>query len=195
MCSPVMLLAGAGMGTSGIGTFLGIKSAMQAGKFNKEMSNYQSKMNSARAARALQNGEVQQNEAAARRKQLIATGLTEFAANGLLIDAGPASAPAVWEQDQAAELAYDRLAIKENAEAEAWGFESQAKLDKTAGAMASHQGQLSAWAQGIGFAGSSMSTAAMMAPTGGGGGSGGGKLSGSTMSSNQASSPVSSNKV
>lgn len=144
-------LAGAGMG---------IYSSMQSGKFNRDMARYQSKLNTQRAARAEQAGQQEAQQESLRRRQLIASGKTSFAANGVLLDSAPASAPNLWEQDQAAQLAYDRQVILDNAAAEAWGFSTQSKMDKANAGMAMNSAKYQAWASGISGAASAAGSAA-----------------------------------
>jgi len=132
------------------GAGLGIYSSMQAGKFNRDMGRYQAKLNEQRAARAEQSGQQEALQESLRRRQLIASGKTAFAANGVLLDSAPASAPNLWEQDQAAQLAYDRQVILDNAAAEAWGFSTQAKMDRASAKMAMTSAKYQAWAAAIG---------------------------------------------
>lgn len=145
--------AAAGIGMQAAATGVGIYAALESGKFNRDMGRYQASLNEQRATRARQLGEIQSDEAAERRRQLVATGKTSFAANGLLLDGGPTDAPALWEQGQAAELAYEQASIRDNAEAEAWGFTSQAAMDRAAAAAAMQAAKLQAWTTGLGGAG------------------------------------------
>ena len=60
---------------------------------------------------------------------MLATGRAAYAANGMLLDAAPTDAPSLWEQDQAALLAYEQAGILDAAGAEAWGFRREASMD------------------------------------------------------------------
>lgn len=148
MCDP-LTMAIIGGGAQAAGTGLNIKSSMDSAKFNKQMAENQAAMNRARAVRAQQTGELNASEASLRRRQLVATGAVALAGNGILIDANPASAGNLWEQDQAAQLALERQIIRDNADAEAWGYVENSRVQVAQGKMASHSGQLQAWGASI----------------------------------------------
>lgn len=135
-------------------------SAYQTGKFNRDMNRYQASLNKQRAKISTDSAEREAADAALRRRQLVAEGKTQFAANGLLLDAEPASAPNIWEQDQAAELAIEQYDIRRNAQLAAWGFQSQAAMDEAAGDMAYASGRLGAASALVGGVGSSIQAGA-----------------------------------
>lgn len=117
-----------GIGTA-FATYQQGKSYIAAGKFNQAMYRNQADLNLRRAQRAEQAGAIAQSEAADRMRQTIGTGRTQYASNGLLLDGAPTDAPNLWEQDQAAMLAYEQAGILDAAGAEAWGFRSNAAVN------------------------------------------------------------------
>ena len=135
-------------------------SAHQQGKFQSDMAKYQAKLATHRAAIATQEGAREAAEAAQRRRQDDASGLVQFAGNGLLIDQTPTSAPNLWEQDQMAELAREQYDIRRNAELAAWGYNTQAVIDRSSGDMAYSAGRLGASSALIGGVGSSIQAGA-----------------------------------
>jgi len=135
-------------------------SAHQQGKFQSDMAKYQAKLATHRAAIATQEGAREAAEAAQRRRQAAASGLVQFAGNGLLIDQTPTSAPNLWEQDQMAELAREQFNIRRNAELAAWGYSTQGQMDSAQGQMASAAGRLGTASSLIGGVGSSIQNAA-----------------------------------
>lgn len=135
-------------------------SAHQQGKFQSDMAKYQAKLATHRAAIATQEGAREAAEAAQRRRQADASGLVQFAGNGLLIDQTPTSAPNLWEQDQMAELAREQFNIRRNAELAAWGYSTQGQMDSARGQMAYAAGRLGAASALIGGVGSSIQAGA-----------------------------------
>lgn len=117
-----------GIGTA-FATYQQGKSYIAAGKYNQKVYEAQASANASRAQRARQAGGIESTEAADRIRQTIAAGRAGYAANGLLLDAAPTDAPSLWEQDQAAMLAYEQAGIMDAAEMEAWGFRREASLD------------------------------------------------------------------
>ena len=135
-------------------------STYQQGKFNRDMNRYQASLNKQRAKISTDSAEREAADAALRRRQLVAEGKTQFAANGLLLDAEPTSAPNIWEQDQAAELAIEQYDIRRNAQLAAWGYNTQAVIDRSSGDMAYSAGRLGASSALIGGVGSSIQAGA-----------------------------------
>jgi len=135
-------------------------SSYQQGKFNRDMNRYQASLNKQRAKISTDSAEREAADAAIRRRQLVATGLTAFAANGILLDAAPTSAPNIWEQDQAAELAIEQYDIRRNAQLAAWGYNTQAVIDRSSGDMAYSAGRLGSASALIGGIGSSIQAGA-----------------------------------
>ena len=135
-------------------------SAHQQGKFNRDMNRYQASLNEQRAKISTDSAEREAAEAAQRRRQAAASGLVQFAGNGLLIDQTPTSAPNLWEQDQMAELAREQYDIRRNAELAAWGYSTQGQMDSAQGQMAYAAGRLGAASALIGGVGSSIQNAA-----------------------------------
>lgn len=150
--------------------------SQQQGKFQKDMMNYQADLARQRARIAGQNAEIQAQRLAQQRRMETASGMTEFAANGMLIDGDPNAAPNVWEQDMAAETAWQIEELRTQAEYEAWGFNSNASMLTAQGSMARKGAILEGWGTGLSGAGSALAVGASAYKGGGGsgGGSGGG---------------------
>jgi hypothetical protein len=179
MCDPASaaaLLALGGASINVVQTGLGIQAARMQGKFQKDMANYQADLERQRAGIAKKNAEVQAHRLAVQRRMETASGLTDFAANGLLIDGDPNSAPNVWEQDMAAETAWQQEELRTQAMYEAWGFNANAGMLTAQGSMARRGATLERWGAGLSGAGSALATGAFAAGSAGGGG-GGGKTS------------------
>jgi len=177
MCDPVTLTAttawvaansGAIWGTglaitaAAAGTGMSMNASRQQAKFSSGMAKYQADLNRNRAERAIKQGEFQAADTIQRRQQLAATGQTAFAANGLLLDDSPTSAPNMWDQDQAAARAFEAASIRDAARAEAWGFESQAQMDVLQGSMARKAAKNEAWSTGLSGAGSIIKSASSL---------------------------------
>lgn len=75
-----------------------------------------------RASQAQREAEEQSRRAAEMRRQLIGEGKVKFAANGVLLEGRPQAAVAMWEQDEAADLAYELSGIKRQVDNEVWGY-------------------------------------------------------------------------
>lgn len=145
MCDPASaaaLLALGGASINVVQTGIGIYAAQQQGKFAKDMAEYQSDLARQRAKLAGQNAEIQAARLAEQRRMATAAGMTEFAANGMLIDGDPNSAPNVWEQDMAAETAWQQEELRTQAMYEAWGFNANAAMLTAQGRMARKGAQL-----------------------------------------------------
>ena len=151
-----VIAAAAAVTAAGISAY----SAHQQGKFNRDMNRYQASLNKQRAKISTDSAEREAADAALRRRQLVAEGKTQFAANGLLLDAEPTSAPNIWEQDQAAELAIEQYDIRRNAQLAAWGYNTQAVIDRSSGDMAYSAGRLGASSALIGGVGSAIQAGA-----------------------------------
>jgi len=79
------------------------------------------------------------HEATLEARQRVGVGRTEFAANGVLVDTGSA---ALWEQDEAADAALERLDIMQQFEDQSWQYRTQANKALAEGyaAAAGHAG-------------------------------------------------------
>jgi hypothetical protein len=151
----------------GIGTGINMYSQRGQGKFQKDMMGYQSDLERNRAALAQENAEIQAGRLAGQRRQETAAGMTGFAANGMLLDGDPESAPNVWEQDMAAETAWRREELRSNAMYEAWGHSANASMLTAQGGMARRGATLSMW--GAAFTGAAQAGMLALTPSGGGG--------------------------
>ena len=105
MCDPVtatIVITSVAVAATLAGTGVSVYASLQQGKFQKDMARYQADLARQRANLAGQNAEIQAARLAEQRRMATVAGMTEFAANGMLIDGDPNSAPNVWEQDMAA---------------------------------------------------------------------------------------------
>lgn len=164
---PVALMAGSAIFQIA-GTGVSIYAAQQQGKFQKDMANYQADLARQRAKLAGENAEIQAARLAEQRRMATAAGMTAFAANGMLIDGDPNSAPNVWEQDMAAETAWQQEELRTQAMYEAWGFNANASMLKAEGGMARKGAILQGWGTGLSGTGSALATGAMAFNGGGG---------------------------
>ena len=155
--------------------------SQQQGKFQKDMMNYQADLARQRARIAGQNAEIQAQRLAQQRRMETAAGMTEFAANGMLIDGDPNSAPNVWEQDMAAETAWQQEELRTQAMYEAWGFNANASMLTAQGSMARRGATMEMWGTGLSGLGRAAGYGAQgygaYQSGGGGGGGGGGQIS------------------
>lgn len=170
MCDPITLGSLAIVTTVAAGG-ISANAAIQQGKFQKGMANYQATLNRNRAERAIKAGEFSAADTLQRRQQLAATGQTAFAANGILLDASPTSAPNMWDQDQAAARAFEVANIRDSARAEAWGYETNAQMQILQGSMDRRAASSQAWGSMLSASASAFSQGASMSSGGGDGGS------------------------
>ncbi len=167
-------LIGGGLAVAGAG--MAAYGQYKQGQFQKDMSKYQAGLDRQRAGYAQKQGEIEAAAAEKRHGQLVGAGLTAFAGNGVLLEARPDSAAALWEVDQARSAAYDKELIKTNAELAAWGFKANASMLTAQGSMAAWAGTVGAAGTVLSGSGSAMATYSSLKPSGGnsGGNSGGG---------------------
>jgi len=103
--------------------------------FARSMGKYQAALETQRAGQTELQGELAQGEAAQARRQLVGAGKVAFAANGVLLEGRQQSAAAMWEQDEAASLAWESAVIRENAATEVYAFMANAKMAAAQGRM------------------------------------------------------------
>lgn len=180
MCNPVALFAVAG-GLQLAGTGVSIHAAREQGKFQKDMMKYQSDLERQRAGLAQKNAEIQAGRLQQQRRLEVAAGMTEFAAHGMLLDGDPESAPNVWEQDMAAETAWQQEELRTQAMYAAWGFNTNASMLTAQGSMARRGATMEMWGTGLSGLGRAAGYGAQgygaYQSGGGGGGGGGGQIS------------------
>lgn len=180
MCNPVALFAVAG-GLQLAGTGVSIHAAREQGKFQKDMMKYQSDLERQRAGLAQKNAEIQAGRLQQQRRLEVAAGMTEFAAHGMLLDGDPNSAPNVWEQDMAAETAWQQEELRTQAMYAAWGFNTNASMLTAQGSMARRGATMEMWGTGLSGLGRAAGYGAQgygaYQSGGGGGGGGGGQIS------------------
>ena len=177
MCDPVtatIVITSVAVAATLAGTGVSVYASQQQGKFQKDMARYQADLARQRANLAGQNAEIQAARLAEHRRMETAAGMTEFAANGMLIDGDPNSAPNVWEQDMAAETAWQQEELRTQAMYEAWGFNANASMLTAQGSMARRGATMEMWGTGLSGIGKAADYAADAFAAGGGGGGGGG---------------------
>ena len=141
-----MELQGAAMYAQQAGAYMGAaKASVGIGKGNAK---------SIRLAAAQLDRYEQLNlrEATMQAKRRIGQGRTGFAANGVLVDSGSA---AMWEQDEAADAALERLDIMQQYEDKSWSYLMQANKAEAEG----YQNAAGYAAQAAGQAGAAMQAA------------------------------------
>lgn len=118
----------------------------KSASFARAMGGYQSALSKVRATQVQRQGELSQADAARARQQTVGAGKTAFAANGVLLEGRAGSAPAMWEQDEAADLAWEQALIKINADNEVFGLLAEGEMAAASGRMqaASYLGQAAA---------------------------------------------------
>ena len=139
--------------------------AQQAGMFQQQAA-FSSRMGE--IARAQENYRAKQSQteaeqvtqkAAEARRQLVGQGKTMFAANGVMLEARQGAATAMWEQDEAADLAFEMDTIKQNSENETFGYVWNGYSEHL-------QGLFDAQAQSIQASGAAMNAASSRAEAG-----------------------------
>ncbi len=110
------------------------------------------------AARIQNVEDIELQAASKRRRELVGEGRAAFAANGVLLESRAGAATAMWEQDEAADAAIERLQIMQAAEDKAYGHLTAAQQRLAEG----YSGAASA----MGSAGQAYSGAAQTAASG-----------------------------
>ena len=90
----------------------------------------QAELNEIRAGQAQEAAALEKMDLARKQRQLKGTQKTAAAANGIMLETRAESSPAMFEQDAAAELAWDNAKIDYNANLEAWGYMENARLQR-----------------------------------------------------------------
>ncbi len=160
MCSPVAL-AGVAGGAQAAGGAIGVYNAyqqanmlrqqaglyetqsgiygLQADAFDQQagfagaQGRYQGALERIRGGQVQTQAEQNQAEAARAAQQVVGAGKTAFAANGILLEGRAGAAPAMWEQDEAASLAWEQGLIKTNADNEVFGYLANANMAEAQG--------------------------------------------------------------
>lgn len=145
MCNPMLLLAA--------GTGLQAFSAYQAGQDAKSMAAVQAQIARDQAADAIDRGKVE--EEAHRRKVAATLGNQQAALGANLVELGSGSASDILA-DTAMLGELDALTIRNNAEREAYGYESRARVSEYEGAQAARKGTFDAVGSLLSGAGSTM---------------------------------------
>lgn len=89
--------------------------AHQEGKEEAKRLKAQAADEERRAQQELEAAEIEAKDLARRQKQIVGQGKAAAAANGVMLEARKESVPSVWEQDMAAELAWDQEKLFHNA--------------------------------------------------------------------------------
>lgn len=173
MCSAVGAAAGLSIASGALGVYGGYQQAkqyrsqaeiynkqagiydLQAAQYGRQaafagaMGRYQGALERQRATRALTQAEANQAEAVKARQQLVGAGKVAFAANGVMLEGREGAATAMWEQDEAADLAYEQAQIKRNADNEVYGYLANAKMAEAQGAAQAQAYRMQGIASGI----------------------------------------------
>ena len=120
------LLGEAAMLAGGAGSVAGAVGAYQEGKDAAALQKAQAKDEELRSQQAIEAAEIEAKDLARRQKHAVGTGKTAAAAGGVMLESRAESSPALWEQDAAAELAWDREKLFYNAKQRANVFQSNA---------------------------------------------------------------------
>lgn len=109
----MMKLSGAAL-QAGAGAVEGY-GAYRQGKDDAANLKAQSKDEELRAQQEIEAAEIEAKDLARRQRQVVGQGKVAAAANGVMLETRAESSPSVWEQDMAAELAWDREKLFHNA--------------------------------------------------------------------------------
>lgn len=110
----------------GMGAAEGVFGYMEA-KDEASALKDQANMNKIRAGQVQDAAALEKIEQHRRTRQFAASQRTASAANGVMLETRAESSPAMFEQDTAAELAWDNAKTDYNANLEAWGYMEQAR--------------------------------------------------------------------
>ena len=109
----MMKLSGAAL-QAGAGAVEGY-GAYRQGKDDAANLRAQAKDEELRAQQEIEAAEIEAKDLARRQRQVVGQGKVAAAANGVMLETRAESSPSVWEQDMAAELAWDREKLFHNA--------------------------------------------------------------------------------
>lgn len=101
----------------------------EQGKQEEKALKEQAKLDQIRAGQVQDAATLEKQDLARRQRQTTSSGRAAAAANGVLLESRAESAPAVWEQDAAEELAYESSKIDYNANLQAWGYNQSARTN------------------------------------------------------------------
>lgn len=110
----------------GVDAYTGYQEAKEDSKSLED----QAKLNEIRAGQAQEAAALEKMDLARKQRQLKGEQKTAAAANGIMLETREESSPAMFEQDAAAELAWDNAKIDYNANLEAWGYMENARLQR-----------------------------------------------------------------
>jgi hypothetical protein len=160
MCDPISLgIAAVSLGVAGLGT--SVYGAVSQGEAQKEQGDAQRRAMEANAAaqresaRSAQNvGAVQAAEQKQKTRQLISQQVVAGAASGI----NPLTGTAGQLSEETAQMGeLDALRIMNNAQRQAWGYQTQASIDEFSGSQAAAAGGRAQTAGYIGAGGSLLS--------------------------------------
>jgi hypothetical protein len=146
MCEPVSItlatVAIVGGGLAAYGQYTSGQAAKKAG-------DEQARLNTIRASMAEKQGMIAQVQSDKEYAQRVGHGRTATASGGVLLEGRAGSSYSDWAIGSAEEHAAEKAMIGQNAAMAAWGFESQANLDRYGGRMAARAGTYNAWGTGL----------------------------------------------
>lgn len=109
-------------------TATGLQNRQEA-EAEREYLNKKAAVEDAKAQQALDNATIEKQDLRKRQRMLQGQGKVAAAANGVMLEGDrEESLASMWETDVAIEGAYDRAKVQHNADMEAWGYRTNAKL-------------------------------------------------------------------
>jgi hypothetical protein len=159
-----------GIGMSIVGAAFSISAAYaQAdaikaqGDAQQKIANAKAKNQRIQASQTLDSAEIEKQDQRRKARMQQAAGRVSAAGSGVMLEERDTAMANIWEQDVAAETAYDNSKIQHNAELQAWGLKSQANIDEYEGKVARDISRIQAkatktagWGQGISSVGSAV---------------------------------------
>ena len=118
-------------------------SSYRSGQAQKDAADYQAQLNKLRAATAEQQGQIAQQQSDKDYAQAFGHGLTAEA-DSVLLEGRQGSSAQTWAIGAAREHATEKAMIAQQAEMQAWGFSTQATLDRMQGNSAARAGTMNA---------------------------------------------------
>lgn len=135
MCEPMTVLAVSG----GV---LAAYSQYQQGQYAEKMGEYNAKVSEMKAADAIKQGGMAEEQQRARVRQVMGAQRAEMGASGMQADTG-SFGDILADTAKYGEL--DALTARSNAMRQAWGFQQEAEGSRSEGLMASRAGKMNAF--------------------------------------------------
>lgn len=133
---------GASLALQGGGAAFEAYGNYQEGKEEAKALREQAELDDIRAAQAQESAALEKTDLARRQRMTVGRGRTVAAANGVMLESRAEASPSMWEQDAAAELAWEGEKIAYNANLQSWGYSRNAALKRNAATQARRTGNL-----------------------------------------------------